>query len=218
MRIPIILILGYILVTAPSPVRDFNLIRSNCTDCHGVMVDEEYIHAPALDACENCHESTGAGHPLEAVPGFVLVEEVPGLCYICHDILDNQAHVHYPVMEGECLGCHNVHDGSHTSLVKEEPVAALCFYCHDKEVQNHSNLHEPVKQGHCEHCHNTHQSENSALLRDAQPVLCFSCHEQMRNVYQLTNTHSPFTEACATCHMPHGWSPIPTIAISLFFI
>ncbi len=59
--------------------------EQSCLECHSDIIANQIIHAPAEESCDYCHESNGNEHPLENVKGFTLSEEMPGLCYICHD-------------------------------------------------------------------------------------------------------------------------------------
>ena len=45
------------------------------------------------------------------------------LCYKCHEDLKTdfkKAHVHTPVKEGNCIGCHNPHTSDHGKLLDED--------------------------------------------------------------------------------------------------
>ncbi|MEI7982767.1 MAG: cytochrome c3 family protein, partial [Bacteroidota bacterium] len=58
---------------------------AGCLDCHSKILDQEHKHPPAEKKCEICHKANGKTHPVEGVKGFTLVEDIPSLCYECHD-------------------------------------------------------------------------------------------------------------------------------------
>ncbi len=70
-----------------------------CTECHLDLVENEVMHYPAEDACENCHESRGYEHPGDST-GFTLMDQVPALCFYCHEEGTEIAHPHQPVIAG----------------------------------------------------------------------------------------------------------------------
>ncbi|MEN8251000.1 MAG: cytochrome c3 family protein, partial [Bacteroidota bacterium] len=80
----------------------------SCTDCHSDMVEHEVMHYPAEDDCENCHMSNGNEHPNDSLRGFDLGDEMPGLCFLCHE--EHTKENKHAVSEmGECLMCHSAH-------------------------------------------------------------------------------------------------------------
>lgn len=204
LKILLCLIIGCILILGSQNIYKPDPGDNTCLECHGDLVNMEFIHVPVNDACENCHEPTGNEHPGVGLPGFKMIAGIPDLCYVCHEALNTMDQVHSPVQEGACLDCHSIHGSPNHYLVKESPVAVLCFQCHDVEIQNHTTLHEPVRQGGCNDCHNPHQSDQSILLKDSIPGLCFSCHEQTGAEYVMSVRHAPFKDDCASCHESHG--------------
>ena len=174
-----------------------------CIECHGDLVEKEMIHYPAEDACDNCHERTGASHPSEDSLGFRLMDQVPALCFNCHEEGSAKAHMHTPVMEGNCLGCHNAHGSSQASLLLKDEQE-LCLGCHNKTYSTDSSetinikrlvtgnkmvAHSAITALGCRTCHQAHGSDKRALLVDSYPEedylpantenfgLCFLCHE-----------------------------------------
>ena len=74
----------------------------SCTDCHSDLVGQAVMHYPAEDDCENCHMPNGNEHPQDGVSGFDLGDEMPGLCFLCHEEHAKE-NKHAPVEMGECL-------------------------------------------------------------------------------------------------------------------
>jgi len=164
----------------------------DCIECHGDLVERMVLHEPAGDACENCHESTGANHPSGDSLGFRLMDRIPALCFYCHEEGNTQAHGHRPVEEGNCLACHEAHGSSLPSLLIKEDKE-LCLDCHEAIARlvrgSHRVVHTAITDLGCTTCHQAHGSEYRALLVDAYPAenylpassenfgLCFLCHD-----------------------------------------
>ncbi|MCK5065891.1 MAG: hypothetical protein KAR16_00570 [Bacteroidales bacterium] len=174
----------------------------DCIECHGNLVKNEVMHYPAEDACDNCHESTGASHPSEDSLGFKLMDRPPALCFYCHEEGSERAHPHQPVVKGNCLACHDAHGSTQPSLLLFKDQA-LCLSCHNRvystdtsETSNISRLvggnmvvHIAITDMGCMTCHQAHGSDFRALLVDAYPAddylpaktesfeLCFLCHD-----------------------------------------
>ncbi len=193
-----------------SPVESIDfVIRDDtvktCQECHADLLAEETVHAPAKKKCERCHETKGQEHPLENVIGFTLAEEVPGLCYGCHDPKNVEEHVHDPIAKGECLTCHSPHSSPNLYLAKASPVGVMCNECHTLDIPEGNMVHQAVTDGDCQACHNPHQSDNEKLLNSTNTArLCRSCHKPQRKELKLEYVHAPFKEDCFKCHKPHS--------------
>lgn len=175
----------------------------DCVECHEDLMNMEMKHYPAEDACDNCHEATGATHPSSDSLGFRLIDSSPALCFYCHEEAEARAFVHIPVMEGQCLDCHAAHASSLPSLLRN-PETELCLSCHDrnygKEGTGTENIHKLIRGSQrvvhtaitemgCTSCHLAHGSEYPSLLVDKYPEeeyvpgtpehfgLCFLCHD-----------------------------------------
>ncbi|MDX2431828.1 MAG: cytochrome c3 family protein [Bacteroides sp.] len=172
-----------------------------CTECHTDLVENDVMHYPAEDACDNCHESTGNEHPGDSL-GFALMDQIPALCFYCHEEGAEIDHPHQPVSEGKCLDCHDAH-GSSNAMVLKSPEQELCLSCHNKSYESDSSLtinigrlvkgkmipHSAIEGGGCLVCHRSHGSENQNFLVVLYPVddyisvstegfgLCFQCHD-----------------------------------------
>ncbi|MDF1575193.1 MAG: cytochrome c3 family protein [Bacteroidales bacterium] len=175
---------------------------SECRECHSDLVEQEIMHYPAGDACNNCHESTGASHPSEDSAGFRLMDQIPVLCFYCHEENGPVSFAHKPVEDGNCLGCHDAHGSSESSLLLAGDPD-LCLSFHNREYRSDSTetanigrlvkgkmtAHSAIPGGGCMSCHQAHGSGFRSLLVDLYPEedylpaltenfgLCFLCHD-----------------------------------------
>lgn len=162
----------------------------------------------AMDSCDNCH----AGDE-----GLDLNSESPDLCYDCHD---NQvegeagprASVHEPVVDGDCLTCHDPHFSGETGLLLSA-VPVLCYDCHDEVTADENqepllNQHDPVESGDCLDCHLVHSSDEGPLLAAPGGELCADCHDDPtanNEGGEKSNIHEPLASGeCTSCHLIHG--------------
>lgn len=178
-------------------------VEITCTDCHSDLVEQTVMHYPAEDACDNCHTSNGNEHPQDGVLGFDLGDEMPALCFLCHDTY-TQTNQHVPSEMGECLMCHSPHGSANQGLLIQSPQSTLCAECHDMSITEKTVKHGPVAAGSCSSCHDPHQSENSALLKSEKRSLCFECHETVKREASYSSLHYPFDDDCSNCHETHS--------------
>ncbi len=157
---------------------------TRCTTCHKDLFEGRgTVHAPARDDCGGCHEVTIAGTGTR----IALVEQEPALCLLCHDDLASAAEgdlavPHFPVTDS-CLGCHEVHAGSHPALLAA-PQSELCGGCHPQDGLNLSHGDQITDATDCSRCHQPHGSDHEHLLRAA-------------------HLHAPFADgSCQACHRP----------------
>ncbi len=175
------------------------------TECHGNLVSQDVIHPAARKKCDNCHQANGQTHPQKDVKGFTLSQEVPNLCYKCHDENNTMANVHMPVKNGKCLDCHTPHSSPESYLLKKYPEGELCLSCHNKlESAQKQHKHEPVVKGECVKCHDPHQSDNNRMLVETSPNLCLKCHNVQAEQMKKPNVHPPFQNNCLNCHAQHS--------------
>jgi len=182
--------------------------RADCTTdkCHGnKLADKEYVHGPVgAGVCVSCHNPHGSFRPLQ------LARDDRTLCMVCHQAKEeefNKEVVHPPVDEG-CSTCHDPHQSSKRFQLKGEgkSVSSLCFDCHDETIFTQKFQHGPVGVGDCIACHNAHASNVEQLLiaPKADGQLCFQCHADRRDSFNLKQVHAPVKEDCGKCHDPHS--------------
>ncbi len=180
--------------------------EKSCTsaECHVSLIDQRYVHPPAEDDCGSCHESNGNPHPQSDGPEFELIDEPAALCTACHEEKNTKKVVHPPVEDGECVSCHNPHGSPNKYFLSYSTMDSVCAECHDLEIADKAFQHGPVEAGECTTCHNPHQSDFSALLVEEKPALCFMCHSDLEERFQLSTIHAPAEEDCQNCHEAHA--------------
>ncbi len=182
--------------------------------CHGGVRSNSVVHAPLEDECETCHEPGEGEHPKDTGDEFSLAEQVPDLCYMCHDTNNEKANVHSPVADGDCVSCHSPHSSNQPSLlVLEDDTEIICEGCHELELEKNTAQHGPVASKYCTSCHEVHQSDHRALLKQDTPELCFGCHGAIQEEASLPTVHGAFEDDCLGCHQPHG-SQVPAILLA----
>ena len=206
MRIKLLIILTLFSAVTFRVSGQADTTKTGCSTmaCHGNLSSQEVVHHAVKKGCENCHQSTGKEHPLKDVKGFTLTQEIPGLCYKCHDENNTMKTVHPPVQQGKCLNCHTPHSSPESNLLKKYPESDLCLSCHTLESAKKRVKHEPVAKGECVKCHDPHQSDNSRLLNFESPKLCLKCHKKQAEEVKMANVHPPFQNNCLNCHSHHS--------------
>lgn len=183
--------------------------RSDCTTekCHGnKMATEQYVHGPVgAGVCISCHNPHGSFRKKQ------IARDDRSLCLVCHMAKQeefNKKVVHPPVEDG-CSSCHDSHQSPLKYQLKGKkgkPVSSLCFNCHDKTIFTKKYQHGPVGVGDCIACHNAHASNTRKLLIAdiANGEVCFQCHADRRDSFNLKQVHAPVKENCGGCHDPHS--------------
>lgn len=183
--------------------------RSNCTTakCHGdSLMQDQFVHGPVgAGVCISCHNPHGSFRRNQ------LARDDRTLCLICHEAKEeefNKQVVHAPVEEG-CSSCHDPHQSPMRFQLKGEkgkPVSSLCFNCHDETIFTRKFQHGPVGVGDCIACHNAHATDVEQLLiaPRADGQVCFQCHSDRRDSFNLKQVHAPVKEDCSLCHDPHS--------------
>lgn len=161
-----------------------------CFQCHSDdLTGRNSIHPPAGDGtCDACHSPHGSRVQ------FNLLEEVPQLCYNCHESVESGKNIHPALKVNGCLGCHNPH-GSDNKPLLNLALNDLCIKCHqDKKDGSHIitgftyQLHpvkgprDPRREGKefsCVSCHNPHSSDNPKLFYEGntREEMCKRCHK-----------------------------------------
>lgn len=191
-----------ILITTASPVIvSAQKTEPSCIDCHASISNSMVKHEALENGCELCHMETGETHPQSNVKTFTLTEEMPALCFMCHE---EHTKTNLHAVSTECLMCHSPHGSDYKSLLINSPQSALCAECHDMSMAEKQVKHKPVAEGNCASCHDPHQSELSYLLKEEKKQLCLKCHTSIQMQSELENIHPPFDDDCANCHYSHS--------------
>ncbi len=188
-----------------------------CLSCHAELAEQALIH-PATEDGESCAtlchpQSNPLLHQFGPRP-----DPIASLCFECHEDPLSAAVQHPPVVEGDCLFCHNPHQSQQPALLNL-PQRELCLQCHDEDAFSGVSVHGPVNNNQCSACHNPHSAGQAKLLRATPPELCWSCHDKEledTDKVQLPPTkrlfedeqaqlHPPFAAGdCLDCHQPHA--------------
>ncbi|MFC1657336.1 cytochrome c3 family protein [Candidatus Moduliflexota bacterium] len=108
-----------------------------CLGCHDDAAGGSVLHeALSRTPCTGCHK------PHASEIRSLLREEVPELCFPCHQEDEFTRHtIHSPVKDGSCLACHHPHGGEQPGLFTapypfeqhvtfDSDAYALCWKCH----------------------------------------------------------------------------------------
>jgi DmsE family decaheme c-type cytochrome len=200
-----------------------------CLDCHGgrdttlaatahALPKDTATGAGARVACTDCHpgdrrhwEEDPNTYPMPNPSAMTAAAEAR-LCATCHqtahqqNMLEKNPHTANAV---NCSGCHNVHGGTHTALLRK-PQPQLCYGCHgDVAGQFAKSYRHPVSDGlmKCSDCHMTLSETSRALSRNGTNV-CLRCHGEFAGPFPFehpaTLDFSAEEGGCLSCHEPHG--------------
>ncbi len=206
--------------------------RQDCTECHSDITDKNFLHPDVSSSCDICHSATGEPHPGDGNTGFVLSENVPELCFLCHsDMFDESvsSRVAHGMVSGpfNCISCHNPHSSNNARLLKRDGND-LCLSCHNKTIRTDSSeiknikillsgnniIHQAIEGG-CVTCHDPHFSANARLLTGSFPEgqyvkaaaeefeICFMCHDEALFNEESTEYGTGFREGSKNLHYLH---------------
>ncbi len=163
-----------------------------------------------------------------------LIIQGDDLCFKCHtDIkqkVKNSKNKHGAINMGGSLGCHNPHNSTNISLLKEADSKTICLTCHSSQLPrdedgkmllnmgehlaNNPDLHGPIMWGDCAACHDPHGSDNLRMLKkpfpekpstifSADKYICFECHEPKKITDKFTTEHTAFRNGDKNIHFFH---------------
>ena len=162
--------------------------KPECADCHDDLLDERVKHEPAVEGCDNCHESHSAEREK------LLNEEHPALCINCHDDREQGEHGRV-LMSTDCLNCHLPHSSSRNSLLRDL-ADRRCVSCHSGKTDK-QHVHTALSKYECGDCHNPHIDPS-----EMPPLSCEECH---LNISDISPHHrAPSKGRCVECHDPHS--------------
>lgn len=157
--------------------------NSLCFMCHPEKEnwEERKSPHPALEDCTTCHNPHASPNP------SLLKDELPSLCFSCHDkkTIKKEIHKEQPVHATLCITCHNPHGNDEPHALKEK------------------KRHPPFDEASCLACHRKTRTRK-ARFRVKQPDLCYACHSDKEETFDKTYQHKPLQEGkCTACHDPH---------------
>lgn len=207
-----------VTVTLPAqPVEQGFVGEDRCRSCHRSELTEFHktVHARVTSAdgaqrmtCESCHgpgkphadaQEAAHGDDAATVAANRLIfafkgsaQENSARCLTCHSStrqLQKFEHSRHMASATSCQSCHAIHlvDSVAPSSPGRVPLAQAQFF-HVPELQAEQRwLRE-------------------SLLKDSQPGLCFSCHQQTRAQFAQPFHHRvpEGSMKCTDCHSPHG--------------
>ena len=190
-----------IFVLGLSTIQSYSSEEIPCVACHVKLTQKaKSVHAAVALGCQSCHKAVeGKTHP-GTKGSVVLTQEMPGLCYKCHDQSKFKGKsVHQPVSGGMCTGCHDPHRSDFPMILNAD-VPGLCYNCHSESKFRGKSGHTLL--GMCTGCHNPHSSGSDKILKSDQPGVCYSCHDKAKftkkYVHRIINV-----AGCTSCHAPH---------------
>jgi predicted CXXCH cytochrome family protein len=170
------------------------------SDCHPDMAKGRYVHGPvAVLQCTVCHQqSNPSRHQF-------LADHAATTCSSCHE-LNLRDLVHQPVLDGNCLACHDPHHSEVPFLLKTSSEAQACGQCHEQsQGLDKKFVHGPVAVGACSLCHDPHSSYYSNLLNKQGTDACLNCHTAFEQHLRGSQFwHRPVSEDCSHCHDAHA--------------
>jgi predicted CXXCH cytochrome family protein len=104
-----------------------------------------------------------------------------------------------------CVDCHKVSEKKKNYKRMEMGIKSCqSSSCHGSFGNDEKFVHGPVAGGVCISCHNPHGSPNAMSLTRHDAEMCFICHENKKEHFDLPYQHSALKEAgCTGCHDPH---------------
>jgi len=152
-----------------------------------------------------------------AYPDHIGHKEFPG-CFRCHD--GRHASADGRAISRDCGACHDFLDRKKGSLLKVTATPAFAHPWrlggkHAEIICGTCHTGGPAKPPTCRGCHGIQESgapmasmqckECHLKEQQRQPIAtCVTCHADMGGLHTLA---SHGKADCATCHVPHRWSP-----------
>jgi predicted CXXCH cytochrome family protein len=93
------------------------------SECHANVKQFKVLHGPVnVNACEACHTLKDSSQHT-----FELSRDKTQTCTFCHQVdTHNDAVIHKPLKQGECLLCHNPHGGPTVKALRGNSVNDMC--------------------------------------------------------------------------------------------
>lgn len=168
---------------------------------------EDYV---GQDTCKGCHEDVFKGWDKTPHWKTTLTHKGPEWqgCEACHG--PGKAHVD---AMGEAAG-----DPAKTEAAKKlmfnfkgvpaQEISQRCLSCHvyGEEHSNFARQAHNINNVSCIDCHSPHHAKADFLLVQKQPLLCYSCHAEVRADFTKPFRHrvNEGLIKCTDCHNEHG--------------
>ena len=182
----------------------FSAEENPCLACHVELKGpSKSVHAVLRSGCQPCHTLVKGGNHPEQKDSIKLAQNVPGLCYSCHDkAIFKGKSLHPPVISNSCTACHNPHQSNLEKLLVKD-IPGLCYNCHNESKFRGKLVHAPIRKGLCLSCHNAHASNFSEILISDSPQLCYSCHDKTPFTKKYVHIVAVIPNGCNLCHKGH---------------
>jgi DmsE family decaheme c-type cytochrome len=164
------------------------------------------------DTCKGCHEEVFKGY--EALPHWktTLTHKGPEWqgCEACH----GPGKAHAEAM-GEAAGdAAKIEDAKKLIFnfrgLPAQETSKRCLSCHlyGEEHSNFARQAHNINNVSCIDCHDVHHPKHKEYLlaKASQPLLCFSCHQDVRVEFTKPYRHRVYEGLvkCTDCHNEHG--------------
>jgi len=117
------------------------------------------IHPPYLHReCAKCHDR---GNRMDPQAHYL------NACRTCHARFFSKEVGHFPVVQGDCLACHDPHRTEHRKLLKQA-LFDTCVDCHDEPEDLSEEAHSGEGVENCTNCHDPHFG-TGRLLKATRP-------------------------------------------------
>ncbi len=114
-------------------------------------------HKPYIQhQCVECHDTEGDKH---------VRENFLDVCRECHPRYYSDEATHPPVVDGECMVCHEPHRSTNPSLLRLS-VFETCIDCHDEPEDLSPADHGSGDVENCVSCHDAHFGKSPQLKRN----------------------------------------------------
>lgn len=147
-------------------------------------------------------------------------------CAMCHDTessaFGRNPHSKLLLQHGakgvSCEGCHgsakeHIESGGDASKIfsftraTAGQIEERCLGCHQGDHESFARSAHGEAKISCTQCHSIHAAlDDAILLRASEPVLCYSCHKDVKPAFSKP-FHHKVNEGllkCSDCHDPHG--------------
>jgi len=160
-----------------------------CETCHGPAK----AHADAVEAAHGDDAETAAAlkkYPLFAFRGSA--EENAARCLTCHISSKQQEFFAHSEHAGHGISCNQCHATHLVDDIKDQSKGDLSY--------PQGYFFEVPKLA------DENRWQHNSLLKEAEPALCFGCHQDIQAQFALPEHHRvpEGLMKCSDCHNPHG--------------